>query len=379
MTAAIKILVIYGTRPEAIKLAPVVLALQDSVRLAPVVCVTAQHREMLDEVNDLFGLVPDHDLDLMQNNQPLAALTARVIEGLSGVLETVKPQAVVVQGDTTTAMCGALSSYYQRIPVAHVEAGLRTGDIYAPFPEEVNRAIIGRLARWHFAPTERARSNLLAEGIDPATILVTGNTAIDAVLRVKTSRVNDTRPAPDRSGERVVLLTAHRRESFGTGLRNICEAVRAAVRRWPDLRVIYPVHPNPNVSDMATRELRNCERVDLVAPFGYRDFVGLLDRAWLVLTDSGGIQEEAPALHKPVLVLRDVTERPEAVESGTARLVGTDPATILAAIERLHEDPSEYARMAAAPNPFGDGRAAERIVARFTADLASGSSARPVQ
>lgn len=377
MTVPQSVLVIYGTRPEAIKLAPVIAAMGQGGALRPFLCVTAQHREMLDDVNEVFGLRPDHDLDLMQPAQGLAELTARAIAGLAEVLRSVRPAATVVQGDTTTAMCGALVSYYERIPVAHVEAGLRTRNIHAPFPEEVNRAVIARMARWNFAPTTRARDNLLAEGAEAGAIDVTGNTAVDAVLQVRdrlaSMRLRGTAhlDPPLRDGERLVLLTAHRRESFGQGLRSIFEAVRGAVDRWPELRVVYPVHPNPNVSGPARATLGAHPRVHLTAPLGYEQFVDLLDRSWLVLTDSGGIQEEAPALHKPVLVLRDVTERPEAVEAGTALLVGTHPATILAGLEKLREDPEAYARMAGAANPFGDGRAAERIVARLAQDLAA--------
>ncbi len=377
-----KALFIYGTRPEAIKLAPVIAACRQSGRLDPVLCATAQHRQLLDEINETFGLVPDFDLDLMQPNQTLPALTARAITAIAGVLAKVQPAASIVQGDTTTALAGALASFYQRVPVGHVEAGLRTYDLGQPFPEEMNRQTIGRVARWNFAPTDGARENLRRENIAEAGIVVTGNTAIDALRMVVEADAAAVKSGgagadalsavgvpPLAPGQRLLLITAHRRESFGAPFRDLCNGLRAAAERWPELRLVYPVHPNPNVRAPVNALLGDHPRIHLIDPVNYRPFVRLLQAAWLVVTDSGGIQEEAPGLGKPVLVLRETTERPEAVTAGTARLVGTAPARILAAIADLTEHPAAYRAMASAHNPFGDGRAAERIVARLLADL----------
>lgn len=371
-----KILFIYGTRPEAIKMAPVILACRRHPTLRPVLCATAQHRELLDEINQTFDLVPDHDLALMRPDQTLPELTARAITAITAVLEAVRPQVSVVQGDTTTALAGALASFYQRVPVAHVEAGLRTYDFDAPFPEEMNRQVIGRLSHWHFAPTERARENLSRENIAAGSIVVTGNTAIDALRIVgEGERAGATDPmsalglAPLAPDQRLVLVTAHRRESFGKPFQDLCDGLLGIVDRWPRLRLVYPVHPNPNVRRPVAERLGNHPRIHLVDPVSYRPFVRLLRLAWIVLTDSGGIQEEAPGLGKPVLVLRDTTERPEAIEAGTARLVGTSPVKLLAAVEELMTDGTRYAAMANAKNPFGDGHAAERILATLAADL----------
>jgi UDP-N-acetylglucosamine 2-epimerase (non-hydrolysing) len=374
-----KVLFIYGTRPEAIKMAPVILACRRHPSLRPVLCATAQHRELLDEINQTFDLVPDHDLALMRPDQTLPELTARAVTAITEVLQIVRPQVSVVQGDTTTALAGALASFYQRVPVAHVEAGLRTYDFDAPFPEEMNRQVIGRLARWHFAPTARARENLLRENIAPGSIVVTGNTAIDALRIVgESERADAPDPlsalglAPLAADERLVLVTAHRRESFGKPFQDLCDGLMGIVDRWPRLRLVYPVHPNPNVRRPVAERLGDHPRIHLVDPVSYRPFVRLLRLAWIVLTDSGGIQEEAPGLGKPVLVLRDTTERPEAIEAGTARLVGTSPVKMLAAVEELMTDGARYAGMANAKNPFGDGHAAERILATLAADLAAG-------
>jgi UDP-N-acetylglucosamine 2-epimerase (non-hydrolysing) len=372
-----KALFIYGTRPEAIKLAPVIIACRQRGRIEPVICATAQHRELLDEINQTFGLAPDFDLGLMRPDQALADLTARAIAAITEVLRKVAPAAAIVQGDTTSAMAGALAGFYQRTPIAHVEAGLRTYDLAAPFPEELNRQLIARVARWNLAPTEGAAQNLRREAVPVETILVTGNTAIDALRIVAGQDAGDGPdpftelglPAPAAS-ERLVLVTAHRRESFGAPFRDLCSALRTAADRWPDLRIIYPVHPNPNVRGPVGELLSDHPRIHLLDPIGYRRFVQLLRRAWIVVTDSGGIQEEAPGLGKPVLVMRETTERPEAVSAGTARLVGTAPSRILAAIQELHDDPAAYRSMASAENPFGDGRAAERIEGRLAADLA---------
>ena len=370
-------LFIYGTRPEAIKLAPVIAACRQGGRLEPVLCATAQHRQLLDEINDTFGLRPDFDLGLMQPNQTLPALTARAVAAIAEVLAAARPAASVVQGDTTTALAGALASFYARVPLAHVEAGLRTHDLAQPFPEEMNRQMVARVARWNFAPTEGARANLRREGIAEASIAVTGNTAIDALRMVVAAEKPGNNAdalaavgvAPLGPEEQLVLVTAHRRESFGAAFRDLFHGLRAAVERWPRLRVVYPVHPNPNVRAPVGELLGDHPRIHLIDPVRYRPFVRLLQAAWLVLTDSGGIQEEAPGLGKPVLVLRDTTERPEALAAGTARLVGTTPARILAAIADLTENPASYRAMASAHNPFGDGHAAERLVARLVADL----------
>jgi UDP-N-acetylglucosamine 2-epimerase (non-hydrolysing) len=370
-----RILLVYGTRPEAIKLAPVVRELarrgqSANAPLAALICATAQHRQLLDDVHALFGITPDFDLDLMQPNQGLVELTARALIAVSQVIRDARPHAVVVQGDTTSAMAGALAAFYGRVPVAHVEAGLRTRDLAAPFPEEMNRQVIGRLARWHFAPTPDAQANLLAEGIDAGAIEVTGNTSIDALRQVTAERLSQAPPELlPGVGERLLLVTAHRRESFGEGFLSICSALRTIVTRFPDVRVVYPVHPNPNVRGPVEEHLGGEPRIQLVAPLPYGKFVALLGAAWVVLTDSGGLQEEAPGLGKPVLVMRDSTERPEPIAAGTAVLVGTDAGRIVAAVARLHDDPAAYAAMATAKNPFGDGHAATRIVARLEHDL----------
>jgi UDP-N-acetylglucosamine 2-epimerase len=367
------VLCILGTRPEAVKLAPVILRLREDearerggrVR----VCVTGQHREMLDQVLALFSFAPEFDLDLMSPGQTLAGLTARAVEGLDGVLDRARPDCVLVQGDTTTAMVGALTAFYRRIPVGHVEAGLRTGNPFLPFPEEANRRMISSLATWHFAPTERARRALLREGVRDDAVWVTGNTAIDALLWV-VRRTEAEVPALGGEGSPMLLLTVHRRESFGKPLERVCRAVRDVCRRNPQVRVLCPVHMNPRVRGPVRALLGNVAQVTLCPPLDYRRFVLAMQQAHAILTDSGGVQEEAPALSKPVLVLRDVTERPEAVEAGAALTVGTEPERILRETERLLHDAGHYRRMAAAPNPFGDGRAAERIVDALTDQLA---------
>jgi UDP-N-acetylglucosamine 2-epimerase (non-hydrolysing) len=363
-----KILSIFGTRPEAIKMAPVVRRLAVTPGFVSRVCVTAQHRQMLDQVLELFAIEPDHDLDLMRPGQDLTDLTCRVLAGLKDVLAAEKPDAVLVQGDTTTACFGALAAFYQRIPVGHVEAGLRTDDIYAPYPEEVNRRIVSTMARWHFAPTALARDNLLAEHHRPETIHVTGNTVIDAlhevVARLRAdpalcARLDAAFPFLDPT-LRLVLVTGHRRENFGPGFEQICLALAELAQR-ADLQVLYPVHLNPNVQEPVRRLLGGRPRVHLVAPQDYLPFVRLMMRAQLILTDSGGVQEEAPSLGVPVLVMRETTERPEAVAAGTVRLVGTDRARIVGEATRLLDDPAERERMAHAHNPYGDGHSAERI------------------
>ncbi len=357
-----RVLLVFGTRPEAIKMAPLVRVLGERTEFEVVTCVTAQHREMLDQVLNWFSIRPDYDLDLMQPNQTLAALTARALEGITEVIAQVTPDVVLTQGDTTTAMATAMAAFYLRTPVGHVEAGLRTRNLYNPFPEEVNRHLISVMATYNFAPTERARQALLEEGVNPASIYVTGNTVIDAlqwtVAQPHELRLNVPLDRPD---ERLILITAHRRESFGPDFEAICHALHQIAQRNPDVRLIYPVHLNPNVQEPVYRILSGVERVHLIDPLPYPDFAHLMSRSTLILTDSGGIQEEAPALGKPVLVMRTTTERPEAIEAGTARLVGTDTATIVAATEELLRNPAAYAAMANAVSPFGDGHAAERI------------------
>jgi UDP-N-acetylglucosamine 2-epimerase (non-hydrolysing) len=367
-----KLSVLFGTRPEAIKLAAVVRALRDAPDIDCRVCTTAQHREMVDQVLDAFDLVPDADLDLMRAGQSLAELTARSIEAIDVYLAREQPDLVLVQGDTTTVLCAALAAFYRNVPLGHVEAGLRTGDLTAPWPEEANRVLTTRLASLHFAPTEQSRQNLLAEGVPPQRVVLTGNTVVDALLLVleKVRAVPPVIPglpagltAPGPSPP-LVLITGHRRESFGAGFEAICRAIAALARRFRDTAFVYPVHLNPEVREPVRRILGTGagENVHLIEPLGYREFVALMDRATLILTDSGGVQEEAPSLGKPVLVMRATTERPEAVEAGTARLVGTDFATIVAEVSRLLTDPAAYEAMSRAHNPYGDGRAARRIV-----------------
>ncbi|MFC3612566.1 non-hydrolyzing UDP-N-acetylglucosamine 2-epimerase [Lutimaribacter marinistellae] len=363
-----KTLVVFGTRPEAIKMAPVIHRLRETPGIDTRVCVTAQHRSMLDQVLDLFAITPDIDLDIMQPGQDLTDVTARILVAMRDVLTTERFDRLLVHGDTTTTMAAALAGFYAQVPVGHVEAGLRTGNLRAPWPEEMNRSVVGRLADLHFAPTETARCALLAENVDDATIHVTGNTVIDALLDV-TARF-DADPAldaqmqarfpfldPDR---RMVLVTGHRRENFGQGFADICSAI-ARIARDSGAQVVYPVHLNPNVQDPVNRLLGEQPGIHLIEPQDYLPFVWLMRRAHLILTDSGGVQEEAPSLGIPVLVMRETTERPEAVEAGTVRLVGTDPAKIHAEAMRLLTDPQAHATMSRALNPYGDGQAAQRI------------------
>lgn len=360
-----RVLVSFGTRPEAIKLAPVIKELQKYPReFRTIVLVTAQHRGMLDQVLDVFDIKPDHDLDIMRAGQTLTQVTKRALVGLEGVLLKTRPDIVLVQGDTTSAFVSALAAYYQRIAVGHVEAGLRTEDKYAPYPEEMNRRLAGVLADLHFAPTSWARDNLLREGIAASRVSVTGNTVIDALLMTLKSRKPWRVPVLDRikSVHRMILVTAHRRESFGAGFRRICRALSSIVQRNPDVEIVYPVHPNPNVTKPVHDRLGGRARIHLIKPLEYLPFAHAMEKAYIILSDSGGIQEEAPAIGKPVLVLREKTERPEAVAAGTAKLVGTDAAKIVEWTEELLRSSRAYTRMAKAANPFGDGRAAERIV-----------------
>jgi len=355
-----KILCVAGTRPEAIKMAPVILALKQEPWAEVRVLATAQHRQMLDQVMQFFGIAPDIDLNIMRPNQALTTLTARLLLELDTVLLSEKPDVVLAQGDTTTVMSAALACFYHHIPFGHVEAGLRTWDMHNPFPEEVNRVIAGRLARWHFAPTETSRQNLLREGGRDGDIVVTGNTVIDALL-IAASREPTLNVALDDS-KRLVLVTSHRRENFGEPFRNICSALADLAERNPDIQILYPVHPNPNVRDVAYALLGRCANIILCEPLDYAPFVAAMKKAYFIISDSGGVQEEAPALGKPVLVLRDETERPEVVALGVARLVGSDHERILAAAQSLLDDAAAYAAMARSVFPYGDGHAAARIV-----------------
>ena len=359
-----KVLVIFGTRPEAIKLCPLVRHLRE-IRGAEVrVCATAQHRSMLDQMLEVFQVRPDHDLDLMEPGQTLPHLTSRLCTGIAGVIRDEQPDVAIVQGDTTTTMVGALAAFYEHVPVAHVEAGLRTGDPEQPFPEEMNRRLTARLASLHFAPTVRAAENLLREGVQEDSIFVTGNTGIDAVLHVARALQSGELTAPisvaTTAGKKLVVVTAHRRENFGPPFDRICRAIRRIAQR-ADVEVVYPVHRNPQVAEPAHHALGSLANVQLVEPLDYISFVGLMSRAHLLLTDSGGMQEEGPSLGKPVLVMREKTERPEAVAAGTVKLVGTDQAAIVRETSRLLDDAGEYSRMSRLHNPYGDGHACERI------------------
>ena len=363
----LKTLFVFGTRPEAIKLAPVIRELRTrphefDVRIA----VTAQHRQMLDQVLAVFHLVPDYDLNVMQPGQTLAALTARALSALEPVMAEVRPDLVYVQGDTTTTLAGALTAFYARCPVAHVEAGLRTGDMSQPFPEELNRVLVGRLAAIHFAATEGARRNLLAEGIAADTVHVTGNTGIDAVLdvrgRLERGELAATAWPFVEAAKHLIVVTAHRRESFGPGFENICLALRTLAMR-DDVTIVYPVHRNPHVAGPVQKHLAGIRGIHLIEPLEYAPFVDLMRRATVILTDSGGIQEEAPSLGKPVLVMREKTERPEGVATGTVRLTGTDPGRIVAEVQRLLDNPALRQSMARVHNPYGDGKASGRIAA----------------
>lgn len=370
-----KILIVFGTRPEAIKMAPLVKAMQAKPALFDLkICVTAQHRDMLDQVLNLFDISPDFDLDLMQPGQSLTALTNRVLSGMETVLAEVAPDLVFVHGDTTTSSATALAAFYAQTDVAHIEAGLRTHDLTAPWPEEANRQITGRLTKWHFAPTEKARANLLAENVSDPQICVTGNTVIDALFWVRDQMQRDTDRAEklaatiaeagftyDRQRQ-VILVTAHRRENFGQGFQNICAALADIASQNPDCDIVYPVHLNPNVQEPVHRLLGQHSNIHLIAPLDYEPFIWLMDKSHIVLTDSGGIQEEAPGLGKPVLVMRDTTERPEAVEAGTVKLVGTDRQSIVDNMHALLTDMAVYQQMSRAHNPYGDGAACDRVI-----------------
>jgi len=349
-----------GTRPEAIKMAPVILALMAQAGIDCRVLATAQHRNMLDQVLKVFDIEPDIDLDIMRPNQALSALTARLLLKIDAVLLAEEPDVVLAQGDTTTVMTIALACFYHRIPFGHIEAGLRTWDMSNPFPEEMNRVIAGKLAKWHFAPTENARQNLLREGIQASEIVVTGNTVIDALKSVAASTPEVGVELDD--SKRLILVTAHRRENFGKPIKEICRAIRTLADHNEGLQVLYPVHPNPNVQDVAHEMLSNHPQIVLCQPLDYLPFVGAMKRAYLILSDSGGVQEEAPALGKPVLVLRNETERPEAMEAGAVKIVGSDYEKIVAETQHLLDDEKAYRRMAQGISPYGDGHAAARIV-----------------
>jgi UDP-N-acetylglucosamine 2-epimerase (non-hydrolysing) len=365
-----RVLVVFGTRPEAIKLCPLVSALREgafSSRLQTIVCVTAQHRQMLDQVLAAFEITPDYDLDLMRPGQTLTALTSRVLAGLESVLIKVKPSLIIVQGDTTTTLCAALAAFYAGVPVAHVEAGLRTFDMHAPFPEEMNRVLAARLTDLHFAATDWAADNLLREGVRPESIQVTGNTGIDAVLSIydgiEKGRLSGL-SLPLDTRKKLIVVTAHRRESFGEAFARICEAISTLAER-DDVQVVWPVHLNPNVQDTVHKIIGRHSNVLLVEPVDYLPFVDLMRRAYILITDSGGVQEEGPSLGKPILVLREKTERPEAVRAGTVKLVGTDRDAIVREATRLLDDSAEYERMARLHNPYGDGKASRRIAGRI--------------
>jgi UDP-N-acetylglucosamine 2-epimerase (non-hydrolysing) len=360
----IRVLSVFGTRPEAIKMAPVVRALQAADQFESIVCVSAQHRAMLDQVLAVFGLKADHDLDLMTAGQSPADVTARVLQRLPLLLQQIRPDVLLVQGDTMTSFAAAFAAYLERIPSGHVEAGLRTGDRYQPFPEEMNRVLTTRLASLHFAPTTKSRDALLAEGVPAGDVHLTGNTVIDALLQ--TVQPNYTFRTPALSGldpsRRLILVTTHRRESFGAPLRSTCAAIRDLATSFPDLQFVLPVHPNPQVKQTVERLLCDIPGMHLIEPVDYLEFVHLMNRSYLILTDSGGVQEEAPSLGKPVLVLREVTERPEGVDAGTAVVVGTDRERIVAVASELLTSRAAYERMANAVNPYGDGQASGRIV-----------------
>ncbi len=369
-----KVLVCFGTRPEAIKLAPLVKEFSKRPSFSTRVCVTAQHREMLDQVLELFEIRPDHDLNLMRPNQTLEELTRAILRSVTEVLLAEKPELVVVQGDTTTAFAVGLAAFYQAIEVVHVEAGLRTKDKYAPFPEEMNRKMVSCLADWHFAPTTRAREALLREDYPEERVFAVGNTVIDALIEVvektrqRDAEIRSSLPMID-GDRRLLLITGHRRENFGEGFESICGAIRRIAQNNPDMDIVYPVHLNPNVQKPVKSILGGLGNVHLLAPQDYLRFVWLLDRSAIVLTDSGGVQEEAPSLGKPVLVMREVTERPEAVEAGVAKLVGTDPELIVSSVQTLIDDPTQYDKMSRAQNPYGDGTSSVKIADVLEAQL----------
>ena len=358
----IKVMSIFGTRPEAIKMAPLVKELESRKEIESIVCVTAQHREMLDQVLETFKIVPDYDLNIMKQGQTLGDVTTRALNGVEKVIKECKPDIVLVHGDTTTTFAGALAAFYNQVAIGHVEAGLRTYDKYSPFPEEMNRQMVDSMTDMYFAPTELSKENLIKENIDESKIFVTGNTAIDAMST--TINKNYTHPELDwiKDNERMILLTAHRRENLGVPMRNIFKAIRRIVDEFKDVKVIYPIHMNPKVREVANEIFNNCDRVKLIEPLEVFDFHNFQNKSFIILTDSGGIQEEAPSLGKPVLVLRDTTERPEGIEAGTLKLVGTEENVIYKETKKLLTDKKEYEKMSKASNPYGDGTASKKIV-----------------
>lgn len=371
----LKVMTVFGTRPEAIKMAPVVKALEAAPDMEPIVTVTAQHREMLDQVLHLFHIKPDYDLDIMSQGQTLYDVTTRALMGLKDVLEKAKPDVVLVHGDTTTTFAGALASYYQEIPVGHVEAGLRTGNIYSPFPEEMNRKLTGSIATYHFAPTDSSEANLLKENVNPKAVYVTGNTVIDALQKVVRPDYvfeEDLLNQLDYDNRRIILMTTHRRENLGEPLRHVYRAIRQLVEEFDDVEIVFPVHKNPKVRQIVKEELGHVDRIHLIEPLEYEPFTNLMARSYLLLTDSGGVQEEAPALGKPVLVLRNTTERPEAVTAGTVVLVGTDQDKVYEEARLLLADQTAYHKMSNAVNPYGDGQASRRIIEALRYEMLKG-------
>ena len=377
-----KVMLVFGTRPEAIKMAPLVKEFQKNPdEFETIVCVTAQHREMLDQVLNLFEITPKYDLDIMKPGQDLYQVTCNILTGLKPILEEEKPDVVLVHGDTSTTLSTSLAAFYQQIAVGHVEAGLRTNDIYSPWPEEGNRQVTGRLATYHFAPTDTSGANLLKENVDTSNMIVTGNTVIDALLSVVDKIETDETLASSlydevskrgyeyNESKKLILVTGHRRENFGQGFLNICSALKDLALKYPDVDIVYPVHLNPNVQKPVNEILSDVDNVFLIAPLDYEPFVYLMSRSYFILTDSGGIQEEAPSLGKPVLVMRDTTERPEALEAGTVKLVGTDPEKIIKECIALLEDKDAYQTMSKSHNPYGDGKACEKIVTYFKGKL----------
>ena len=366
-----KVLSVFGTRPEAIKMCPLVCKLHSTECIDVKVCVTAQHREMLDSVLNFFGVEPDYDLNIMTSGQSLTDTTNKILTKIELVLRKCKPDLVLVHGDTTTTMAAALAAFYQKIPVGHVEAGLRSNDIYSPWPEEINRKLTTGIAKWHFAPTERSRQNLLAENIPKENIIITGNTVVDALMEIKSkidnnqciNKIYSNHFSFLNKTKKIILVTGHRRENFGVGFKQICEALLYISQRFQDVHIVYPVHLNPKVRKPVYELLNSLNNIHLIEPIDYLPFIWLMNRADIILTDSGGIQEEAPSLGKPVLVMRDTTERPEAVEKGTVKLVGTDKNNIVNAVTTLLTDRQAYNAMSMVHNPYGDGKAADKIVA----------------
>lgn len=357
----IKVMTVFGTRPETIKMAPLVKELKSREEIETIVCVTAQHRQMLDQVLNAFHIVPDYDLDIMKQGQTLSDITTRVLQGLEKVIKEVQPDIVLVHGDTTTTFAGALAAFYNQVAIGHVEAGLRTYNKYSPFPEEANRQFVGNIADMNFAPTQQSRDNLLREGKNPESIIVTGNTAIDALQTTVKEEYQD--EITDWVGaDKMIMLTAHRRENLGEPMRNMFRAIKRIIEKYEDIKVVYPVHMNPVVVQTAEEIFGDCDRVKLIKPLEVVEFHNLLNKSYLILTDSGGIQEEAPSLGKPVIVLRDTTERPEGIAAGTLKLAGTDEEVIYRMIDELLTDKEEYNRMSKASNPYGDGKASKRIV-----------------